>query len=88
MFFFLLVSLQFDGRPFAAPDVPHDDGMVRAAGEQDPLNWIPAQRGHVTWSEAPPARTDRTHQHKGRFINASQGTNSQDVSEDPSSHNH
>lgn len=60
-FLFLLVPLQFDGGPFAAPDVPHDDGVVRAAGEQNPLNWIPAERRHVTWSS--------THQHMGGFIN-------------------
>lgn len=44
------MSLQFDGGSFAAPDVPHDDGVVRAAGEQHPLNWIPTERRHVTWS--------------------------------------
>lgn len=49
---FLLVSLQFDGGPFATPDVPHDDGVVWAAGEQHPLDGIPAQRSHVTCSHS------------------------------------
>lgn len=29
----LLVSLQLDGGAFASSDVPHDDGVIGAAGE-------------------------------------------------------
>lgn len=58
-FFVLLVSLQFDGGSFAAPDVPHDDGVVWAAGEQHPLSWIPAKRSHVAWSRGYVGKTQQ-----------------------------
>lgn len=42
------MSLQFNGGAFPPSDVPHDDGVVRATGEQHPLNRVPTQRRHVT----------------------------------------
>lgn len=42
-----IVSLQFDGSAFASSDVPHDDGVVWAAGEQHPLDRVPTQRRHI-----------------------------------------
>lgn len=49
---FLLVSLQFDCGAFAPPDIPHDDRMVWAAWEQNPLDWIPTQCRHITCKES------------------------------------
>lgn len=46
------MSLQFDGGAFAPSDVPHDDRVVRAAGEEHPLHRVPAQRRDVTWGKA------------------------------------
>lgn len=49
---FSLVSLQFDGGAFAPSDVPHDDRVVRAAGEEHPLHRVPAQRRDVTLGQS------------------------------------
>ena len=43
------MSLQFNGCSFSPSDVPHDDGVVRAAGEQHPLDRVPTQRRHITY---------------------------------------
>lgn len=55
------MALQFDGGAFAPSDVPHDDGVVRAAGEQHPLNWVPTQRHNVTWGGTPRQMCGETH---------------------------
>lgn len=44
------VPLEFDGGALPAPDVPHDDGVIRAARKQHPLHGVPAQSRDVTWS--------------------------------------
>lgn len=65
----LLVSLQFDGGAFAPSDVPHDDGVVWAAGEQHPLDWVPTQRRNVTWGKA-----QHRHPRKGKYVGKRIGT--------------
>lgn len=49
LLWFLLVSLQLDSGALTTSDVPHDYGVVWAAGEQHPLDRVPAQRRHITW---------------------------------------
>lgn len=45
----LLVSLQQQRPALTAPDVPHDDAVVRGPGEQQPLDRVPPQRPYASW---------------------------------------
>lgn len=47
----LLVSLQQERSSFAAPDVPHDDAVVRGPWEEQPLDGVPPQGSYTTWNK-------------------------------------
>lgn len=44
----VIVSLELDGCPSSPTDVPHDDRVVGAAGEQHPPARVPAESSHPT----------------------------------------
>ena len=58
----LLVSLELDGCSFPPADVPHDNGVIGAAGEQHSLDGVPTESSHPTWEN----------RHSGTFVTRQQ----------------
>lgn len=46
----VLMSLQLDGCSFSSSNIPHYNGMVRTAWEQNSLYWVPTESSDTTWN--------------------------------------